>query len=212
VAHGANIDTGVTREAFAKRKRRNEMKHAIFASVIALGLAVPAVASAGTSSDPVAESFTRDLDREAVATATTDRAMDAFQYAVNSTLRNGSDRIVASFTRDLNRQAVGSHASQGDMDAVQYLVNSTLRNGSDQIVASFTRDLNRQAVGTYAGRHDTDTVQYLVNSTLGGGSDQIVASFERDLNRGSTLTALSESVFGVDSPDAIGTAWANITV
>jgi len=153
------------------------MKHAIFASVIALGLAVPAVASAGTSSDPVAESFvaesfTRDLDREAVATATTDRAMDAFQYAVNSTLRNGSDRIVASFTRDLNRQAVG----------------------------------------TYAGRHDTDTVQYLVNSTLGGGSDQIVASFERDLNRGSILTALSESVFGVDSPDTIGTAWANITV
>jgi hypothetical protein len=82
------------------------MKKATLTLIIALGLVVPAVASAGTSSDKIVASFERDLNREAVSTYATHRDMDPVQYLVNSSLSKGSDQIVASFERDLNRGAV----------------------------------------------------------------------------------------------------------
>ena len=159
------------------------MRKVISTLFVTLGLAIPAASAADSTA--IADSFSRDANRNHVELSPEIYAnQDTVQANINRAL-NGSDFLYASFNNDLYRVATPTQPISNRTDSVQQQINIALQGYGNPLVASFKRDLYRIATANQQAVQASDITQQYVNRAL-GNTDALYASFNLDLYRVAT--------------------------
>jgi hypothetical protein len=116
------------------------MKARTLIFTLAIGLALPLIATAGLNSDPVASSFERDINRtttQGLSDHGHSAETDLLHQLINVALRrNNTDPLLASFERDLHRsatQGVNKHVTSLTADPLDRLVKFALWNNAKTV-------------------------------------------------------------------------------